>query len=61
MTRDLSVIGGVVYKAAPGLVPSSVTRGIGLEPESMDLKGALTSDAISGDGPCGGQVGWRSA
>ena len=44
--RDL-VIGGVVYKAAPGLVPSSVTRGIGLEPESMDLKGALTSDAIS--------------
>lgn len=44
--RDLSV-GGVVYKAAPGLVPSSVTRGIGLEPESMDLKGALTSDAIS--------------
>lgn len=44
--RDLSV-GGVVYKAAPGLVPSSVTRGIGLEPESMDVKGALTSDAIS--------------
>lgn len=44
--RDL-VVGGVVYKAAPGLVPSSVTRGIGLEPESMDLKGALTSDAIS--------------
>lgn len=44
--RDL-VVSGVVYKAAPGLVPSSVTRGIGLEPESMDLKGALTSDAIS--------------
>ena len=44
--RDLTV-GGVVYAAAPGLVPSAITRGIGLDPESMELKGALTSDAIS--------------
>lgn len=44
--RDLNV-GGVVYKAAPGLVPSAIHRGIGLTPESMDLKGAITSDAIS--------------
>jgi len=44
--RDLG-IGGVVYKAAPGLVPSAIRKGIGLEPESMELKGALTSDAIS--------------
>jgi hypothetical protein len=57
--RDLSVIGGVVYKAAPGLVPSSVTRGIGLEPESMDLKGALTSDAISGEDLAAGK--WDGA
>ena len=44
--RDLT-IGGVLYKAAPGLVPSAISRGAALEPESMDLKGALTSDAIS--------------
>ncbi len=44
--RDLS-IGGVVYRAAPGMVPSAIATGISLEPESMDLKGALTSDAIS--------------
>ena len=44
--RDLSV-GGVLYRAAPGLVPSAVVQGTGLEPESMDLRGALTSDAIT--------------
>jgi uncharacterized phage protein (TIGR02218 family) len=44
--RDLTVA-GVVYKAAPGLVPSAIGRGIALEPESMDLKGAITSDAIT--------------
>lgn len=44
--RDLT-IGGFPYLAAPGLVPSAVRRGIGLDVESMDLQGALTSDAIS--------------
>lgn len=44
--RDLT-IGGVRYRAAPGLVPSAIGRGISLEPESMDLKGAITSDAIN--------------
>ncbi|MGD9810036.1 MAG: DUF2163 domain-containing protein [Sphingobium sp.] len=44
--RDISV-NGFLYRAAPGLTPSAVSRGIGLEPESMDLKGAITSDAIS--------------
>ena len=44
--RDLD-IGGLPYRAAPGLVPSSVRRGTGLEPENMDLKGAITSDAIN--------------
>lgn len=44
--RDLTV-GGVVYHAAPGMVPSAIAKGITLEPESMDLRGALTSDAIS--------------
>lgn len=44
--RDL-VVAGFPYAAAPGLVPSAVRRGIGLDVESMDLQGALTSDAIS--------------
>ncbi len=43
--RDL-VMAGFPYRAAPGLVPSAITRGIGLEAEAMDLQGALSSDAI---------------
>lgn len=43
--RDL-VVGGLVYKAAPGLVPSAISRGTGLEPDSMELNGAITDDAI---------------
>lgn len=43
--RDL-VVAGFPYRAAPGLVPSAIRRGIGLDVESMDLQGALSSDAI---------------
>ncbi|MGE4429146.1 MAG: DUF2163 domain-containing protein [Sphingobium sp.] len=43
--RDL-LVAGFPYRAAPGLVPSAIRRGIGLDVESMDLQGALTSDAI---------------
>lgn len=46
--RDLT-ISGLPYRAAPGLVPSAVTRETGLEAETMDLNGALTSDAISAE------------
>lgn len=38
---------GVVYRAAPGMVPSAIIRGAGLDPASMDVRGALTSEAIS--------------
>lgn len=44
--RNLTV-GGLLYRAAPGLVPSSIVRGTGLDAQDMDLKGALTSDAIA--------------
>jgi uncharacterized phage protein (TIGR02218 family) len=43
--RDL-VIGGLTYRAAPGMTPSAVRSGIGLEGEDSDVAGALTSDAI---------------
>jgi len=38
---------GLVHRAAPGMVPSAITRGAGLDPASMDVTGALTSAAIS--------------
>ena len=44
--RDL-VIGGLVYRAAPGMTPSAVTRSASLDADSMDVTGALTSSAIS--------------
>lgn len=44
--RDL-VIDGLVYRAAPGMTPSAVTRSASLDADSMDVTGALTSSAIS--------------
>lgn len=44
--RDLDV-GGLRYRAAPGMTPSAIRSGIGLEGEDSDLAGALASDAIS--------------
>lgn len=44
--RDLT-IGGLTYRAAPGMTPAAVRSGIGLDGEDSDVAGALTSDAIS--------------
>lgn len=44
--RDLRV-GGVVFRAATGLVPSAVRQGSSLDVDSMDVRGALSSDAIT--------------
>ena len=44
--RDIQ-IGGLVYRTAPGMLPSAVTSSDGLEPDSLDVTGALTSDAIT--------------
>lgn len=38
---------GLVHRAAPGMVPSAIVRGAGLDPGGMDVTGALTSAAIS--------------
>lgn len=43
--RDIAW-GGLVHRAAPGMVPSAITRGAGLDPASMEVSGALTSEAI---------------
>jgi uncharacterized phage protein (TIGR02218 family) len=44
--RDLRR-GGLVYRAAPGMLPSSISLTDGFDAESLDIEGALTSDAIS--------------
>ncbi|MCD2325113.1 DUF2163 domain-containing protein [Sphingomonas sp. IC-56] len=43
--RDL-LIDGLVYRAAPGMTPSAISRSASLEADSMDVTGALTSSAI---------------
>lgn len=43
--RDM-VIGGLLYRAAPGMTPSAIRSGIGLEGDDSDVAGALSSDAI---------------
>lgn len=44
--RDL-VVGGLTYAAAPGMVPSAVTRSTGFAVASLDVAGALTDDRIA--------------
>lgn len=44
--RDLE-IGGFRYRATPGMAPSAISRSDGLEVDTLDVAGALTSDAIS--------------
>jgi uncharacterized phage protein (TIGR02218 family) len=44
--RALS-IGGLAYRAAPGMLPSAVTRSDGFDAAALDVSGALTSDSIS--------------
>lgn len=43
--RDL-VIDGLVHRAAPGMTPSAIQRSDGLDADTMDVAGALTSAAI---------------
>jgi len=44
--RDLT-IDGLVYRAAPGMLPSAVSVSDGFDADSVDVRGALTSDAIT--------------
>lgn len=56
--RDL-VIDGLVHRASPGMVPSAVVRSDGLEADTMDAGGALTSAAFSADDLVAGR--WEGA
>jgi len=44
--RDL-LIDGLVHRAAPGMLPSAIRRSDGLDVDTMDIAGALTSSAIT--------------
>ena len=37
---------GIIYRSAPGMSPSAVSRSLGLEPHSGETKGAVSSNAI---------------
>lgn len=43
--RDV-LIDGLLYRASPGMAPSSIVETLGLEIGSLEVSGALTSDAI---------------
>jgi uncharacterized phage protein (TIGR02218 family) len=44
--RDLEM-DGLVYRAAPGMLPSAVSVSDGFDASTLDVSGALTSEAIS--------------
>lgn len=46
--RDIE-IGGVIYRASPGMEPTSIIQTEGLEAGGLDVKGALSSGAIRED------------
>lgn len=56
--RDV-VIDGVVLRANPGMLPSSIVESVGLETDGLEVGGALTSSAIAADDLAAGR--WDSA
>lgn len=44
--RDLA-IGGLVYRATPGMLPSAISVSDGFDASALDVSGALSGDAIS--------------
>ena len=44
--RDLW-LDGVLHRSAPGMVPSAIRRSAGFDPDSAEVQGALSHDAIS--------------
>ena len=56
--RDL-LIDGLVYRAAPGMLPSEITLTDSFEAGGLDIKGALTSDSIRSEDLAAGR--WDGA
>ncbi len=51
--------GGLRYRAAPGMVPSAIERSDGFDADTVELSGALTSDALRPEDFLGGR--WDGA
>ena len=56
--RDL-VIDGLDYRAAPGMLPSAISLSDGFDVDTLDVSGALTSDAITDEDLAAGR--WDGA
>jgi uncharacterized phage protein (TIGR02218 family) len=56
--RDVH-LGGIAYRAAPGMSPSAIERTDDLETDTVELSGALTHDAIRADDLAAGR--WDGA
>jgi uncharacterized phage protein (TIGR02218 family) len=49
-THDCDLaIGHMVYRAAPGMLPSAITLSDGFDSDALEVRGALTSDAITSE------------
>lgn len=46
--RDVE-IDGLLLRASPGMMPSSITESLGLDVDGLDVRGVLTADAIRAD------------
>jgi uncharacterized phage protein (TIGR02218 family) len=56
--KDLN-IGGLIYRASPGMIPSAIERSAGFNADAVELAGALTSDALTDDDLASGR--WDGA
>ena len=56
--RDVAV-DGVMLRASPGMLPSSIIESVGLETDGLEVNGALTSDAIRAEDLASGR--WDAA
>jgi uncharacterized phage protein (TIGR02218 family) len=46
-SHDAAIVkDGTIYQAAPGIVPGAITRTLGLEPQSGEIAGALSGEAL---------------
>jgi uncharacterized phage protein (TIGR02218 family) len=50
---------GLLLRASPGMQPTTIVASLGLDNDGLDVRGALTSDAISGDDLAAGR--WDAA
>jgi uncharacterized phage protein (TIGR02218 family) len=46
--RDM-VLAGMTYRAAPGMLPSAISVSDGFDVDTLDVAGALTSDAVTAE------------